>query len=75
MGAFRNAIPGIDTVATTDLPVMLPCTAEPAGRAQDLRFSRWIGSLSPRFVLLLLGAAGLWPLMAYAQSNYTQAEA
>jgi len=75
MGAFRNTIPGVDAAATTDLPVMLPCAAEPAGQAQDLRFSRWIGSLSPRFLLLLLGTAGLWPLVAYAQSNYTQAEA
>ena len=68
MGTFRTSIPGVDAAATTDLPVLLPSVPEPAGQAQDLRFSRWIGSLSPRFLLLLLGAAGLWPLMAYAQS-------
>lgn len=73
--AAGRAIPGVDAAATTDLPVLLPCTATPAGEAEDLRFSRWIGSFSPRSVMLVLGFAALWPLLAYAQSNYTQAQA
>ena len=75
MAAFRTSIPGVNTPAATDLPVLLPCAAEPAGRSEDLRFSRWVGSVPPRAVLLMICLAMLWPLMAYAQSNYTQAEA
>lgn len=71
----RTAIPGVDAAATTDLPVLLPSRAEPAGRAEDLRFSRWVGSVPPVFILSALALAALWPLVVYAQSNYTQAEA
>jgi len=74
MGA-RISIPGINSEAATDLPVLLPFRGRPAGEAEDLRFSRWVGSVPPCYLLAALCAAALWPLVVYAQSNYTQAEA
>lgn len=71
----RKPIPGVDAAAATDLPVLLPCRAEPAGMPADLRFSRWLGSVPPGVLVALLALAALWPLLAIAQSNYTQAEA
>ncbi len=74
MGA-RISIPGINSEAATDLPVLLPFRGRPAGEAEDLRFSRWVGSVPPYYLLAALCAAALWPLVVSAQSNYTQAEA
>lgn len=71
---LQRAIPGINTAAKTDMPVLLPFKAVPAGGADDLVFSRWIASLSPWALGTIVAAAVLWPAMAMAQSGYTVAQ-
>ncbi len=75
MTTKQRAIPGITAAATTDLPVLKPFTAVPAGVADDLLFSRWIASRPALVFGLLLGIATLWPMAALAQSNYTLGQA
>ena len=70
----RRAIPGINAAAKTDMPVLLPFKAAPAGGADDLVFSRWIASLNPWALGTVVAAAVLWPAMAMAQSGYTMAQ-
>ena len=72
---LRTAIPGINAVTTTDMPVLLPFRAKAAGAPDDLIFSRWMGSFSPWMFAGILIIASLWPLLVYAQSKYTQADA
>ena len=70
-----HLIPGVNTAPTTDLPVLHPFNARAAGEADDIRFSRWVGSISPWVVVGLLVAACMWPLLVYAQSKFTNADA
>ncbi|MGI9414949.1 MAG: amino acid ABC transporter permease [Hyphomicrobiales bacterium] len=71
----RTSIPGIDTAATSDLAVLHPFRAAPAGAAGDLLFSRWIASLQPWTLGLLVMVAALWPAASFAQGGYTAAQA
>jgi len=70
-----GAIPGIRAAAATDMAVLHPFKLRPAGRAEDLLFSRWLAALPPWAFPLLLAAALLWPATAFAQSHYTMADA
>ncbi len=70
-----RAIPGISAPAQTDLPVLYPLRVASPGGATDLLFSRWLAVHAPHFAVILLVAIALWPLSAYAQSQYTIAEA
>jgi len=74
MAIDRRTIPGLNSPATTDLPVLLPCRARPAGAANDLLFSRWLSSQAP-LIMLVLGALLLaWPMLAMAREySMTQA--
>ena len=71
----KRPIPGVAAVARTDLPVLLPYRAAPAGGADDLLFSRWIASLSPWGVGAIVALAALWPATALAQGGYTMDQA
>ena len=71
----RSPIPGIDAAATTDMAVLHPVRAVPAGGAGDLLFSRWIASLQPWTLGLLVMVAVLWPAASLAQGGYTAAQA
>ena len=71
----RSPIPGIDAAATTDMAVLHPFRATPAGGAGDLLFSRWIASLQPWTLGLLVMVAVLWPAASFAQGGYTAAQA
>ena len=71
----KRPIPGVAAVARTDLPVLLPYRAVPAGGADDLLFSRWIGSCNPWGVGAIVALAALWPATALAQGGYTMDQA
>ena len=72
---FRS-IPGISPVSRkNNLPVLLPYHANYAGDPVDLRFSRWLVSTSPLFLLLMILCACLYPMVAIAQSQYTMSQA
>ena len=72
---FRS-IPGISPVSQkNNLPVLLPYHANYAGDPEDLRFSRWLVSTSPLFLLLMILCACLYPMVAIAQSQYTMNQA
>ena len=71
----RASIPGIDRAATGELAVLHPFRAAPAGGAGDLLFSRWIASLQPWTLGLLVMVAALWPAASFAQGGYTAAQA
>ncbi|MEM7060488.1 MAG: amino acid ABC transporter permease [Pseudomonadota bacterium] len=67
-------IAGVDTRATTDLPVLKPFDIH-AVTPDGYIFTRWVASLpwwTPVAVVLI---AALWPAVAYAQSAYTTADA
>ncbi|NIP16491.1 MAG: amino acid ABC transporter permease, partial [Pseudomonadales bacterium] len=68
-------IPGLTAEAKTDLAVLRPFHAKPAGAADDILFSRWIAN-APRWLLLAAVAlAAAWPAVAWAQSTYTYSQA
>ena len=72
---FRSR-PIISTVSqNNNLPVLLPYNANYAGDPVDLRFSRWLVSSSPLFMLLIILIACIYPLVAMAQSQYTMNQA
>ena len=72
----RRPIPGVDAPSRTALPVLLPYRATAAGEADDLRFSRWLGS-APRWLPWLALGFAAWSAAAVAQSDggYTTADA
>lgn len=74
MMASNEKIPGLDTPASTDLPVLLPFTAKAAGQADDLLFSRSLSNLW-FWVLLSVALLVLWPQFVFAQSQYTLGDA
>ena len=57
------------------MAVLHPFRAVPAGGAGDLLFSRWIASLQPWTLGLLVMVATLWPAASFAQGGYTAAQA
>ena len=63
-----RAIPGVTSAATTDLPVLHSFKAVYSAPG-ELGFSRWLASLPPWSLFLLVAAAGLWPLSALAQNG------
>ncbi len=71
----RARIPGIDTPATSDLPVMKPFRARAAGEADDLLISRWIVSTSPVFMFAIVAVMVLWPQFAFGASTFTFSDA
>ena len=71
----RNGIPGIRTVPSTDLPVLKPFNAVPAGQPEDLLFSRWIASTPKWFWLALCATILIWPGVTAAASGYTMTQA
>ncbi len=72
---LQRAIPGVTAAAQTDLPVLLPFRAVPAGGASDLQFSRWLASCNPWALGALIALAAVWPVAAMAQGGYTMARA
>ena len=71
----RNGIPGIRTVPSTDLPVLKPFNAMPAGQPEDLLFSRWIASTPKWFWFALCATILIWPGVTAAASGYTMTQA
>ena len=71
----QRIIPGVDAPAATDLAVLRVRSVRAPGNANDLAFSRWLGSRSPWILAALLALCITWPLVARAQSNYTTAQA
>jgi len=71
----RRPIPGLAAPARTDLPVLLPCRARPPGAADDLAFSRWLGSRSGLAAAALLAALAAWPVAVWARQGYGSADA
>ena len=73
--AMLKPIPGINSLATTDMAVLKPVTVATPGSASDINFSRFIADL-PWWALPALAAIlMMWPVAAYAQSTYTMADA
>lgn len=70
-----GAIPGLTAKSRTDLAVLRPFRATPAGAADDLLFSRWIAGAPGWLPLAMLVLAAAWPATALAQSNYTYTQA
>lgn len=70
-----RSIPGVTNRASTDLPVLLPFDPSNKTNPDSIGFSRWLGSLSPRTILVLAAVVLLWPAVATAQSNYTYVDA
>lgn len=68
----NKLIPGVDTAATTDMPVLLPPDGKRSRFHDSIGFSRWLGNLS----LPLVGLTCLFiPMAALAASKYTYAQA
>jgi polar amino acid transport system permease protein len=70
-----GAIPGLTAKSRTDLAVLRPFRATPAGAADDLLFSRWIAGAPGWLPFAMLVLAAAWPATALAQSNYTYTQA
>ena len=70
-----GAIPGLTAKSRTDLAVLHPFRATPAGAADDLLFSRWIAGAPGWLPFAMLVLAAAWPATALAQSNYTYSQA
>ncbi|MGI9319371.1 MAG: hypothetical protein ACR2QW_18735, partial [bacterium] len=75
MKLFKETPGVVQSMGSTDLPVMYPLNLGTAGRPNELLFSRWLGGFSMRSILVLLVVALMWPLVTLAQSNYTSAQA
>ena len=71
----KNAIPGINQQATTDLPVLKPYTTAPTGNPDDLNFSRWLAATPGWLWWALLASVMVWPVMAAAATSYTMTQA
>ena len=71
----RRTIPGLNARANTDMPVLLPYVDKGFIGSDPVGFSRWIASFSPWTLLFLTAVVLLWPLTAYAASNYTYGQA
>lgn len=65
----RRNIPGLRHAGGTDLPVLKPYRATPAGAAGDLLFSRWLADMPLSLPLWFFAAVMLWPLIASAQTG------
>ena len=76
MFGYLNHIPGISPNSQqSDLPVLLPYQGHSAGKPEDLRFSRWLTSFSPWFLLVIFLLISFYPLAVLAQSKYTLIQA
>ncbi len=61
----HKLFPGVNTRASTDLPVLKPFT--PRGHQIDeMYFVRWLAGIKPQYIA---GALMFWPAIAYAQSG------
>lgn len=68
-------IPGITENQKTDLPVLKPFNATPAGQAEDLLFSRWLASTPWWAWMLLVSIVLIWPTIALASNEYGTSDA
>lgn len=72
---MKQRIPGVNALATTDLPVLYShkkLYAAPSG----LGFSHWLSNISPWTLVALVVTAALWPLTVLAQNGgYTTTDA
>lgn len=75
MTALSKPISGINEESRTDLPVLKPFRAVPAGKADDILFSQWLGSIPMWFPLFLCVIALGWPILTLAQTGYTVRDA
>ncbi len=72
---MRQAIPGVDSKPTTDLPVLKPYKISRSSSITDLQFSRWLISIPGWLWLSLLASVLLWPVVASAATEYTMGQA
>lgn len=76
MSKFRQAIPGVTSKATTDLPVLYPIDRAKAAGPDAMMVSRWLANMPVWTPLALLAVILLWPMTAVAQNfSYTDAVA
>ncbi len=68
-------IPGVSAKATTDLPVLLPYNSKKGYGPDPMMISRWMANMPAWVPFSLIAIIMLWPLSAYAQSNYSYSEA
>ncbi|MEM7209017.1 MAG: amino acid ABC transporter permease [Pseudomonadota bacterium] len=71
----KSNIPGINTVQKTDLPVLKPYFSRGFIGSDPVGFARWIASIHPGAILLLLAIIFLWPMSALASTGYTYGQA
>ncbi len=71
----HRSIPGINTAARTDLPVLYPVDIRKVGALDPVGFSRWLVSIPTWPWILAIMVAVFWPAVALAQSNYTYTQA
>ncbi len=73
--ALFKSIEGVDQQTNSDMAVLKPFNASSAGLANDLLFSRWLGSMPPWLPFLIFAVAIVWPMLSLAQSSYSTADA
>ncbi len=69
-----KSIPGVTARARTDLPVLHPFDVA-AHSPDSMMMTRWVANLPWWTPAVILGAAAIWPVIAYAQSTYTTGQA
>ncbi|MEM6986628.1 MAG: amino acid ABC transporter permease, partial [Pseudomonadota bacterium] len=72
---IKQKIPGLQEAPRTNLPVLKPFNATPAGDPEDLLFSRWLATTPWWAWLGLAGLITAWPVVASAASGYSMADA
>lgn len=71
----NKTIPGVNARPTTDLPVLLPLNPRAMMVTDPVGFSRWVSSFPLWVWPALTAIIVLWPVTAFAQSNYTYTQA
>ncbi len=70
-----KSIPGVNARPTTDLPVLLPLDEAKTAIHDPVGFSRWLSGMPLWVWPAMVSVIVLWPMAAYAQSNYTYSQA
>lgn len=71
----RTPIPGVNRESRTDLAVLKPFQATPAGAPEDLLFSRWLASIPVWCFPVCVAVLLIWPAFAMAASTYSMTDA
>ena len=73
--AGKKTVPGINIHGKTNLAVLKPFNAKPAGAPDDLLFSRWLASTPLWAWAMLLAVIFVWPATGYAANGFSMGDA